>query len=821
MAEKPKKKTDIKISGMGCASCAIKIEKSLDNLEGVQEAQVNLATEKATVEYDPEKLELESLEQAVEDAGYVVVKDKAVLKIGGMTCAMCVKAIEDVLSKLNGISNVTVNLGAEKAYVTYNSDLVTIEDMKKAIEDLGYQFLGQEGEESRELEEEVRQRDLRSKMYRIIVGFGISLPLMAMMLLNIEAPFYMPYFMLAVSIIPFIYVSYPIFLAALRALQNRTLDMDVMYALGIGVAFFSSLLGTFNIILTPEFMFYETALMLAAFLTLGRYLEARAKGRTSTAIKKLIGLQPQTALLLVDGEEKEVPIQEVQVGDLILVKPGEKIPADGKVQDGESYVDESMITGEPVPAFKDKGQELVGGTLNTNGVLKFQATRVGRDTVLSQIIRLVDQAQGSKPPVQRIADKAVSYFIPTVLTIALLAFVGWYFLLGSTLLFGLTVLISILVVACPCALGLATPTAVTVGIGRGAELGILIKEGESLEVSEQIDTVLFDKTGTLTQGTPQVTDIEVVVPDGSVSENDILQWAASIERNSQHPIAEAILTKARQDGLNLKESSKFDTLGGKGVKALLGGQEVFIGNRALLADNGMDLGPNAENILQRLENQGKTAILVARAGEVQGIIAVADTLKDTTRLAIKELHKMGLDTVMITGDNQQTAQAVAQEIGIHTVISQVLPHEKSQEVSKLQSQQKKVAFVGDGINDAPALAQADVGIAIGSGTDVAIESGEIVLINNEPLDAVAGIQLSRKVMGRIKLNLFWAFAYNAILIPVAAGLLYPTWGITFRPEYAGLAMALSSVTIVSLSLLLKGYIPVAKKLTILSKNEGH
>lgn len=821
MAEKPKKKTDIKISGMGCASCAIKIEKSLDNLEGVQEAQVNLATEKATVEYDPEKLELKSLEQAVENAGYVVVKDKAVLKIGGMTCAMCVKAIEDVLSKLNGISNVTVNLGAEKAYVTYNSDLVTIEDMKKAIEDLGYQFLGLEGEESRELEEEVRQRDLRSKMCRIIVGFGVSLPLMAMMLLNIEAPFYMPYFMLAVSIIPFIYVSYPIFSAALRALQNRTLDMDVMYALGIGVAFFSSLLGTFNIILTPEFMFYETALMLAAFLTLGRYLEARAKGRTSTAIKKLIGLQPQTALLLVDGEEKEVPIQEVQVGDLILVKPGEKIPADGKVQDGESYVDESMITGEPVPAFKDKGQELVGGTLNTNGVLKFQATRVGRDTVLSQIIRLVDQAQGSKPPVQRIADKAVSYFIPTVLTIALLAFVGWYFLLGSTLLFGLTVLISILVVACPCALGLATPTAVTVGIGRGAELGILIKEGESLEVSEQIDTVLFDKTGTLTQGTPQVTDIEVVVPDGSVSENDILQWAASIERNSQHPIAEAILTKARQDGLNLKKSSKFDTLGGKGVKALLDGQEVFIGNRALLADNGMDLGPNAVNILQGLEKQGKTAILVARAGEVQGIIAVADTLKDTTRLAIKELHKMGLDTVMITGDNQQTAQAVAQEIGIHTVISQVLPHEKSQEVSKLQSQQKKVAFVGDGINDAPALAQADVGIAIGSGTDVAIESGEIVLINNEPLDAVAGIQLSRKVMGRIKLNLFWAFAYNAILIPVAAGLLYPTWGITFRPEYAGLAMALSSVTIVSLSLLLKGYIPVAKKLTIPSKNEGH
>ena len=820
MAEKPTKKTEIKISGMGCASCAIKIEKSLENMEGVEGAQVNLATEKASVEYDPQNVGLNKLEKAVEDAGYVVVKDKAVLKIGGMTCAMCVKAIEDVLNKLDGISEVTVNLGAEKAYVTYNADQVSIEDMKNAIEDLGYQFLGLEGEESQELEEEIRQKDLRSKKYRIIVGFGVSLPLMAMMLLGIPAPFYMPYFMLAVSIIPFIYVSYPIFSAAFRSLRNRTLDMDVMYSLGIGVAFVSSILGTFSIILTPEFMFYETALMLAAFLTLGRYLEARAKGRTSTAIKKLIGLQPQNAIVIQDGEEREVPIQDVKVGNLLLVKPGEKIPADGKVFDGESYVDESMITGEPVPAFKDKGKEVVGGTLNKNGVLKFKATRVGKDTVLSQIIRLVDQAQGSKPPVQRIADKAVTYFIPTVLTVAIVSFVVWYFLLGSTLLFGLTVLISILVVACPCALGLATPTAVTVGIGRGAELGILIKEGESLEVSEKINTILFDKTGTLTQGSPEVTDVVVFSEneENGLTEEQVLLWAASVERNSQHPIAEAILIKSRQDGIELKEATKFDTIGGKGVIAQLDNKQILIGNRALFADKNIVLEVKVEESLSKLENEGKTAIIVGQDDKIKGLIAVADSIKQTTALAVQELEKMGLETVMITGDNSKTAQAVANQIGISKVLSEVLPYEKAQEVSKIQSEGKKVAFVGDGINDAPALAQADVGIAIGSGTDVAIESGEIVLINNEPIDAVASIQLSRKVMGRIKLNIFWAFAYNIILIPVAAGLLYPSFGITFRPEYAGLAMALSSVTVVSLSLLLKGYVPDAKKLTIGSSN---
>ncbi|HEX3013303.1 MAG TPA: HAD-IC family P-type ATPase, partial [Methanobacterium sp.] len=510
MAEKPIKKANIKISGMHCASCALNVENSLKDLEGVEEAQVNIGTEKATVEYDPEKLKLSELENAIENAGYGVANEHVILKIGGMTCVMCVKAIEDVLGKLDGISNVTVNLTAEKAYVTYNPEITTITDMKNAIEDLGYQYLGVEGEKTEELEEEIRARDLKDKRNRILVGFGFSIPLMALMYLDIPLPIPMPYFMLLVSILPFIYVSYPIFTAGFRSLKNRNLDMDVMYSMGIGVAYGSSLLGTFNIILTQDFLFYETALMLAAFLALGRYLEARAKGRTSTAIKTLIGLQAKTAAVIRDGNELEIPIEDVQMGDTVIVKPGEKIPADGEVLSGESYVDESAITGEPIPAFKNAGKTVVGGTINQNGILRFKALKIGKDTVLSQIIKLVENAQGSRPPVQRIADKAVSYFIPTVLTVAIAAFLFWYLVSGATLLFALTVLISILVIACPCALGLASPTAITVGIGRGAELGILIKNGEALEISEKLTTIVFDKTGTLTKGKPEVTDISAV-----------------------------------------------------------------------------------------------------------------------------------------------------------------------------------------------------------------------------------------------------------------------------------------------------------------------
>lgn len=839
MANTSKKKAKIKISGMNCASCALNIEKSLKNMEGVNEARVNLNAEEADIEYNGDKIKLRDLEDTVEKTGYGVINEKVTIKVGGMSCAMCVKAIEDVLSKLDGISEVNVNLASEKAYVTYNPKITSIQDMKEAIEDLGYQYLGIEGEKTEDLEEKVRQEDLKRKRNRIIVGFGVSIPIFILMYLNPMLPIPMPYFLLIVTLIPFIYVSYPIFIAASRALRNGLLDMDVMYSLGIGVAYVSSLLGTFQIVLTPEFMFYDTALMLAAFLMLGRYLEARAKGNTSTAIKKLIGMQPKTATIIRNDQELEIKIEDVETGDFVVVKPGEKIPTDGIVEEGESYVDESAITGEPVPVYKDAGKNVVGGTINQNGVIKFKTTKIGKDTVLAQIIKMVEVAQGSKPPVQRVADRAVSYFIPTILTIAILSFIVWYYLLGSTLLFGLTVLISILVVACPCALGLATPTAVTVGIGRGAELGILVKNGEALEISEKLNTILFDKTGTLTRGKPEVTDIILNRSNKSIIENEseikideemkidrnnLLQLAASVEKNSEHPLANAIVRKANSDGIELIKTTEFISFGGKGVKAVLDDQnlndqeiigvnEIYIGNRKLFEENKTIITSKIQNELLKLEKEGKTAIIIGTRNKVLGVIAVADTLKDTTKQALQELEKMNLKVAMITGDNSRTANAIASQIGIKKVISEVLPQDKATEVKKLQESDEIVAFVGDGINDAPALAQANVGIAIGSGTDVAIESGDIVLIKDDLLDSAAGIQLSKKVMGRIKQNIFWAFAYNAVLIPVAAGVLYIPFGITFRPEYAGLAMALSSVTVVSLSLMLKGYLPPAKRFT--------
>jgi len=809
-----KKKAEIKISGMHCASCAMNVEKTLQDLEGVEKAQVNFSTEKATVEYDPQKLELQKLEKSVKEAGFGVVNQQVVIKVGGMTCAMCVQAIEGVLKKMDGISQVNVNLAAEKAYVTYNPLMTSVTEMKEAIENLGYEYLGVEGELQEDQEEKLRESDLKDKKNRFIVAFAFSIPLMVLMYSGIMLPFNMGYFMLAVTILPFIYVSYPIFSASYRSLQNHSLNMDVMYSMGIGVAYVSSVLGTFNLVLTPEFMFYETALMLAGFLMLGRWMEARAKGRTGTAIKKLIGLQAKTALVIREGVETMVPVEEVRVGDTVRVKPGEKIPTDGKVISGESYVDESMITGEPIPSLKIAGSKVVGGTINQNGALKFQAERIGRDTVLAQIIKLVESAQGSKPPVQRIADKAVTYFIPTVLAVAIVAFFVWYFLLGSSLLFGLTVLISILVVACPCALGLATPTAVTVGIGRGAELGILIKNGEALEISGKLTTFLFDKTGTLTKGKPEVTDIIGI----NIDDRYLLELAASVENDSQHPLGKAIVTKARDNDLDLYQAEEFNTFPCKGVSAMVSLKTVLIGNRTLLNDNGILIQDTEEEIISKLEEEGKTAVLVAVNGLLSGILGVADTLKENTPQAIMELKKMGIDVVMITGDNNRTAQAIASKIGIDKVMAGVLPEDKSAEVKRLQDKGEVVAFVGDGINDAPALAQADVGIAIGGGTDVAIESGEIILIKDDLLDAVAGVQLSNKVMGRIKLNLFWAFAYNVILIPVAAGVLYPSFGITFQPEYAGLAMALSSVTIVALSLLLKGYMPPSKKLELAEGN---
>ena len=806
-----KRKAELKISGMHCASCALNIERALRGRDDVYDARVNLAAGTAVVEYDPAKASLADLERTVSEAGYEVVRSEVTVRIGGMVCASCAQVIEISLADLDGVYEARVNLAAETAQIVYNPALVTASDIRAAIEDAGYQYLGLLEEVSEDAEARMREEDLRDKFLRFTVGFAVSIPLFLIMLFRVPEMVALPVsinlIMLIITAPVFLYVSAPIFRAATAALRNRALTMDVMYAMGIGVAYGASILGTFEIVLTPAFNFYDTAVMLASFLTLGRYLEARAKGRTSEAIRKLIGLRPKTATVLREGREIEVPVEDVVVGDILLIRPGEKVPVDGTVVGGESSVDESMITGEAIPADKREGDEVVGGTLNVNGVLRVRAGRIGKDMVLSQIIRLVRDAQGSKPPVERIADVAVSYFIPVVLAIATAAFLIWYVVLGAPLLFALTVLISVLVVACPCALGLATPTAVTVGIGRGAELGVLIRNGEALEISESLTAVVFDKTGTLTRGRPDVTDIVAF----GVPEDRLLAVAAAVEKNSEHPLAAAVVRRAENSGVMVPASERFTSFGGRGVSAVVEGEEVLIGNQPFLEEHLVTIPEEAKDRIAALQDEGKTAVLVAAGGTLRGILAIADTLKATTKAAIADLKRMGLAVTMITGDNERTAHAIAQEVGIEDVHAGVLPQDKAREVRALQERGEVVAFVGDGINDAPALAQADVGIAIGSGTDVAIESGDIVLIRDDLIDAVAAIELSRKVMSRIKQNLFWAFAYNAALIPLAAGILYPIYGITFQPELAALAMALSSVTVVSLSLLLKTYIPPTKR----------
>ncbi len=801
MAEKQNKRAEIKVTGMTCATCATTVEKSLLNLEGVSKAEVNLAKETASVEYDSNKLKINDLDNAVKDAGYDVINDKVVLKVGGMTCVMCAKTIENALSNLDGVIEVSVNVSAEKVYVTYNPKIVSIAEMKKAIEESGYQYLGIEGEIIEDLKREDNQK---KKKIRIIVGVIDSAILMGLMYAPMMMlPISMSFLMFLIALPAFLYLSYPIFNAAYRSLKNKNLNMDVMYSMGIGVAFFSSILGTFNILLGSEFMFYEAAVMLATFLTFGRFLEERAKGKTSESIKRLMGLQAKNATVIREGKEIEIPIEDVVVGDVVIVKPGEKIPVDGEVISGQSYVDESMISGEPIPVLKDKTSKLIGATINKNSVLNFRATKVGKDTVLSQIIKLVEEAQGSKPEIQRIADKAVSYFIPTVLSIAAISFISWYFILNSTFLFAITRLISILVIACPCALGLATPTAVTVGIGKGADLGILIKNGDALQISEKLTAVLFDKTGTLTKGMPEVTDI---ISFG-IPEKELIKIAGSVEKNSDHPLANAIVKKSEELRISIIKTTKFDTFGGKGVKANISGKEVIIGNRILFNEKKIDISKDKELQITKLENEGKTVVLIASEKKFSGIVGISDTLKETSKDSVSELMKNGLKVYMITGDNKRTASSIANILNIKNILAEVLPEDKANEVKRLQKNGEIIAFVGDGINDAPALAQADVGIAIGSGTDVAIESGDIVLVKNDTRDVVSAIKLSKKVMHRIKQNIFWAFAYNTALIPVAAGILYPSFGISLRPEFAGFAMAMSSVTVVTLSLMLKRFNP--------------
>lgn len=799
------KKAELQVSGIHCATCAVTIEESLAAVPGVEKAEVNIATNTATVHYDQGKTDLAALEGAVTGAGYGVVRAEAVLRIGGMMCAVCVQTIEAALRDLPGISTATVNLANEKAYVTYNPSLTSVAAMREAIEEAGYTFLGLDREVTDEAVDAALKKDLRDKAQRFTVGFVAAGILMAIMFFFPMLP-YMGLVMLGISLPAFYYVTAPIFAAAATALKHGSLTMDVMYAMGTGVAMGASILGTFSIVLTPEFMFYDTALMLGAFLMLGRFLEGRAKGATSQAIRALIALQPATATVMREDGPAEVLLAEVVVGDLLMVRPGGRIPVDGTVTEGESSVDESMITGEPIPVHKLPGEPVVGGTLNGTGALTFRAEKVGSETMLARIVQMVSEAQGSKPPVQQIADRVVAWFIPAVLAVAVLAFLVWFLLLRAPLIFALSTLIAVLVVACPCALGLATPTAVTVGLGRGAAIGVLVRNGDALEAAEKVTTVVFDKTGTLTVGHPEVT--AVIATAGDAARQSLLAMAAAVEFNSQHPLAGAILRAAESNG-PLPQSEGFTSSSGRGASALVGGRMVLVGSSGFMDEQGVAPNQTLADEAASHQKAGETVVMVAVDGQAAGMIAIADVLKPSAPAAVAALKKSGRKVVMLTGDTRITAEAMAGKAGIEQVIAGVLPDQKAAEVKRLQQQGEVVAFVGDGINDAPALAQADVGIAIGTGTDVAVETGSIVLMQEDLCIVVAALQLSAKVMQRIRQNIFWAFAYNGLLIPLAAGVLYPFTGILMRPEYGALAMALSSVTVISLSLLLRTYTPPA------------
>ena len=809
------KEMDLPIEGMHCASCVLSLNKTFEKVEGVESVDADLASNKLHLTVNPKKLPFDEIETLVKNLGFELHTDEVTLKLNGMHCASCVMNVENFLIRLDGIFDVKADLTSQTARINYDKTKVTVKDMEEVINSLGFEVLGIDGQLEIN-EDEIYKNDLKDKRNRIIVGFAASAVLMALMYIHWH-PFglSMGITSLIISILPFLYVSLPTLRAGFNGLVHKNLNMDVMYSMGITVAYISSILGTFNIVFDHSFMFYETAIMLPSFLLIGRYLEAKAKKKTSDSIRELIGLQPSAATLIeLDSNgnivsQKEVNIKEIQIGDILLVRPGDKIPVDGEVIGGHSYVDESMINGEPIPKAKRDGEEVFAGTINQDGVLHIKAKKIGSKTVLSNIIRLVEKAQSSRPPVQKLANTAVSYFIPTILTIAVVVFLLWYFVFDSTLLFALTTLISILVVACPCALGLATPTAVTVGVGRAAEFGILIKNGDTLENAGKIDVAAFDKTGTITEGQPEVDDVICY----GISENELVELAASVEKNSNHPIAKAIVRKASDMNLELIQTSSFENIMGKGLKAQVNDKDILAGNKKLLESQDIEIPQSVLEEYGRLEDLSKTIILIGVDREIKGILSLSDKIKANSKRTIEELHKMGIETYMLTGDNKKTASTVASAVGIDNVCAGVLPENKLDIVKNLQKEDKTVLFVGDGINDAPALTQANIGVAMGNGTDIAMESGDIVVMEGDLENVVAAVQFSKKVMTRIKENLFWAFAYNVILIPLAAGALYAGFGIMFMPEWSALAMALSSVTVISLSLALKGYVPAIKKET--------
>ncbi|WP_243641477.1 MULTISPECIES: heavy metal translocating P-type ATPase [Methanohalophilus] len=808
----------LNISGMSCTACAKRIETGLAKVDGIGEVSVNFASEKASITYDVNKLDLNDIREQIESLGYGIRSDRLTLDITGMSCTSCVSNVEKALKNQAGVFEANVNLSLEKADIIFDSSVINQEGLIKVIENAGYGASIPDGTQNNLKDKREQERIEQQK--NVLIAFAMTLPLTlgAMQgMLRIDP--YVPD-ILANNIVQFtlatLTLTFPgrqFFTGAFRGLQHGYADMNLLVASGTGAAFVASTAAAFlNLGAGYEHTYFDSAAMLITFILFGRYLEAKSRGKTSEAIRKLMGLRAKTARIIVDGEEKDIPVEEVKPGNVIVIKPGEKIPVDGEVIEGDSAVDESMITGESIPVEKSTGDTVIGATINKTGSFRFKATKVGADTALSQIIKMVERAQTSKAPIQRLADIVAGYFIVIVMSIALMAFLFWFFIgygtfnvaeltgVASPFLFALLAAITVLVISCPCALGLATPVAIIVGTGMGAENGILIRDGESLETTPKIDTIVFDKTGTLTIGKPFLTDVATT---GNYEENYLLQAAASVEILSEHPLAEAIVEGAKSRKLQLKNVSGFESLSGKGVVGEWENHSVFIGTKRLMEEKGIDMGDVSRDS-NKFEDEGKTAIMVALDGTIAGVLAVADVLKEEAPSVISRLQKEGLEVAMITGDNSKTAHAIARQAGIDTVFAEVLPADKAAEVEKLQSQGKRVAMVGDGINDAPALTQADVGIAMGAGVDVAIESADIVLIKNDMKDILKALNLSKLTMKKIKQNLFWAFGYNTLGIPIAAGVLFPIFEqILITPAMAAAFMALSSVSVMTNSLLMK------------------
>ncbi|MGU8055201.1 heavy metal translocating P-type ATPase [Streptococcus suis] len=809
-------KENIRIAGMTCASCTMTVEKAVGKLEGVEEASVNLATEKLSVSFDENVLSLSDIGQAVEKAGYGLVRNliTETYAIEGMTCASCAMAVEKTLGKLAGVEEVTVNLATEKASITYDKDRLSVRAILSAVEVAGYKAIKPARKGQTDLTDRQGEQ-IASLRTRFIWSVVFTLPLLYSAMgpmVNLPLPQWLHepmMFALAqfILLLPIVYLGRSFFTKGFQTLLAGHPNMDSLIALGTSSAIAQGLIMIALIAQDavemghgghPE-LYFESGAVILTLITLGKYLEAVSKGRTSEAIKHLMDLAPKTAQVLRNGQEVQLALEEVVVGDIVIVRPGEKIAVDGVVVEGQSTVDESMLTGESLPVSKSIGDQVVGASLNKTGAFRFRATRVGQDTSLAQIIQLVEVAQVSKAPISKLADQVSAIFVPVVMGLALLSGLAWYFLGQESWIFSLSITISVLVIACPCALGLATPTAIMVGTGKGAENGLLFKSGQAIETLQGVNTIVFDKTGTITEGKPQVTDVHLL---STKNREQVLQLAASSEQFSEHPLAQALLQAAQTEKIDLLPATDFQALSGRGLSVTIAEQIIYLGNELLMREQGIDVF-KGRAVAEAFAQQAKTPVFLASQQELLAVIAIADKVKETSRQAVQALQTMGLEVVMLTGDNEKTAKAIAKEVGIEQVVSQVLPDDKANQVKHLQEQGKTVAMVGDGINDAPALAQAHVGLAIGSGTDIAIESADIVLMHSDILDVVKAVKLSQATMRTIKQNLFWAFAYNVIGIPIAMGLLHAFGGPLLNPMFAGAAMALSSVSVVLNALRLK------------------